>query len=86
MNKTYLRPSTTAYDGMNSIDEIMGEYNAYLSVLSDKDLLVEFYEKRHEWIESPTILNVRMFQKAKSKVLEKGLLNNQEYFETEREM
>lgn len=86
MNTTYLRPSTIAYDGMNSIDEIMGEYNGYLSVLSERDLKLEYAERKTAWLESPTILNVRMFEKAKNKMLEKGLLSSQESAESGREL
>lgn len=72
MGITFIRPSTKAYDGMNSIEEIMGEYNGYLSVLSERDLKLEFAERRSAWLSSPTILNVRMFERAKEKMLEHG--------------
>ena len=75
MEKTFLRPSTIAYDGMNSIEEIMGEYNGYLSVVSDRDLKTEFVERRADFVSSPTVMNVRMFKRAKEKMLERGLLN-----------
>ncbi len=75
MEKTFLRPSTIAYDGMNSIEEIMGEYNGYLSVVSDRDLKTEFAERRASFVSSPTVMNVRMFKRAKEKMLERGLLN-----------
>lgn len=75
MEKTFLRPSTIAYDGMNSIEEIMGEYNGYLSVVSDRDLKTEFAERRANFVSSPTVINVRMFKRAKEKMLERGLLN-----------
>ena len=77
MERTYLRPSTKAYDGMNSIDEIVGEYNGYTSILSDRDLAVEYRNIRGAWMKSPTILNVRMFECAKRKMLERGLLTEQ---------
>lgn len=86
MNKTFLRPSTIAYDGMNSIDEIMGEYNGYLSVLPDKDLKTEFSERRTEFNSSPTILNVRMYKRAKQKMLERGLMAESENQNFGREM
>ena len=75
MEKIFLRPSTIAYDGMNSIEEIMGEYNGYLSVVSDRDLKTEFTERRAKFVSSPTVMNVRMFKRAKEKMLERGLLN-----------
>ena len=75
MEKTFLRPSTIAYDGMNSIEEIMGEYNGYLSVVSDRDLKTEFAERRASFVSSPTVMNVRMFKRVKEKMLERGLLN-----------
>lgn len=74
MERVFLRPSTIAYDGMNSIDEIIGEYVAYLSILSDTDLKREFNEISSAWLGSPTIMHTRMFQKAKQKMLERGLL------------
>lgn len=86
MVKTFLRPSTIAYDGMNSIDEIMGEYNGYLSVLSDKDLKLEFLERKSEFVSSPTISNVRMFERAKQKMLERGLINENQNQNYGREM
>ncbi len=76
MERTYLRPSTKAYDGMNSIDEIVGEYNGYTSILSDKDLKSEFENIRTAWLNSPTIMNVRMFECAKRKMLERGLMSD----------
>lgn len=73
MSKTFIRPSTIAFDGMNSIEEILKEYQGYLSVLSDNDLKLEFAERKSTWLSSPTILNVRMFEMAKAKILERGL-------------
>lgn len=73
MERVYLRPSTKAYDGMNSIEEIIGEYNGYTSILSDKDLKREYENIRTAWLNSPTIMNVRMFELAKRKMLERGL-------------
>ena len=77
MERTFLRPSTTAYDGMNSIEEILGEYNGYTSVLSDKDLKGEYENIRNAWLNNPTIMNVRMFEIAKKKMLERGLMTPQ---------
>ena len=77
MEKTFLRPSTKAYDGMNSIEEILGEYVGYTSILSDKDLKGEYANIRAAWLNSPTIMNVRMFEIAKQKMLERGLLSQQ---------
>ena len=77
MERTYLRPSTKAYDGMNSIDEIVREYNGYTSILSDRDLASEYRNIRGAWLKSPTILNVRMFEIAKQKMRERGLLAEQ---------
>ena len=74
MERTYLRPSTQAYDGMNSIEEILGEYKGYTSILSDKDLKGEYENIRTAWLNSPTIMNVRMFEVAKQKMLERGLM------------
>ena len=77
MERTYLRPSTNAYDGMNSIEEILGEYNGYTSILSDKDLKGEYENIRSAWLNSPTIMNIRMFELAKNKMLERGLMSPQ---------
>ena len=77
MEITYLRPSTKYYDGMNGIEEILGEYNDYTSILSDKDLKGEYENIRSAWLNSPTILNVRMFEVAKQKMLERGLMSPQ---------
>ena len=74
MERTYLRPSTQAYDGMNSIEEILGEYKGYTSILSDRDLKGEYENIRSAWLNSPTIMNVRMFEVAKQKMLERGLI------------
>ena len=74
MERTYLRPSTQAYDGMNSIEEILGEYKGYTSILSDRDLKDEYQNIRTAWLNSPTIMNVRMFEIAKQKMRERGLL------------
>lgn len=82
MGKIILKPSTKAYDGMNSNEEIMREYNGYLSVISDKDLKTEFGERQLDFLSSPTILNVRMFKRSKKKMLERGLISqnqNQDY-------
>ena len=77
MERTYLRPSTQAYDGMNSIEEILGEYKGYTSILSDRDLKGEYQNIRTAWLNSPTIMNVRMFEVAKQKMLERGLMSPQ---------
>ena len=77
MERTYLRPSTQAYDGMNSIEEILGEYKGYTSILSDRDLKGEYENIRTAWLNSPTIMNVRMFEVAKQKMLERGLMSPQ---------
>ena len=77
MERIYLRPSTQAYDGMNSIEEILGEYNGYTSILSDKDMKGEFQNIRTAFLKSPTIMNVRMFEIAKQKMLERGLMTSQ---------
>ena len=77
MERTYLRPSTIAYDGMNSIEEILREYNGYTSILSDSDLKGEYQNIRSAWLNSPTIMNVRMFELAKQKMIERGLLSQQ---------
>ena len=44
MGNIILKPSTFAYDGMNSIEEILGEYNAYLKLLPYNELKREFTE------------------------------------------
>jgi len=77
MERTYLRPSTQAYDGMNSIEEILEEYKGYTSILSDRDLKGEYENIRSAWLKSPTILKVRMFEVAKQKMIERGLLPEQ---------
>lgn len=77
MERIYLRPSTQAYDGMNSIEEILGEYNGYTSILSDKDMKGEFQNIKTAFLKSPTIMNVRMFEIAKQKMLERGLMSPQ---------
>ena len=86
MERVFLRPSTIAYDGMNSIDEIVGEYDAYLSILSDVDLKREFRDISATWMGSPTVMNVRMFQKAKQKMLERGLISQNQHIEIAPEM
>ena len=78
MERVFLRPSTIAYDGMNSIDEIVGEYKGFLSVLSDADLKREYSEIQSKWVSSPTIMNVRMFELAKNKMIEKGFIQQKE--------
>ena len=86
MERVYLRPSTIAYDGMNSVEEILGEYSGYLSVLSDADLKREFRDISAAWMASPTVMNVRMFQRAKQKMLEKGLIEQRQVVENIPEM
>lgn len=86
MERVYLRPSTIAYDGMNSVDEIVGEYAAYLSVLSDADLKREFRDMSAKWMACPTVMNVRMHQRAKQKMLERGLLEQRQLHEIAPEM
>ena len=86
MERVFLRPSTIAYDGMNSIEEIVGEYCAYLSILSDADLKREFRDMTAKWMASPTVINVRMHQKAKQKMLERGLIEQRQPFEIAPEM
>ena len=86
MERVFLRPSTTMYDGMNSVDEIVGEYCAYLSLLSDADLKREFNEITSKWIESPSVMNVRMHQNAKQRMLERGLLEQSHVTNFMREM
>lgn len=76
MEKVILKPSTKAYDGMNSIDEIIGEYDAYLALLSDKDLKCEFEERKTAWLSCPTISSVRMYMRCKEKMLERGLMSD----------
>ena len=70
--KYIIKPSTFAYDGMNTIEEILGEYHGYLGLLSEKDLKREYLMRSEEFSSSPTIFNVRMFMKVKQKMLEKG--------------
>jgi hypothetical protein len=67
-----IKPSTFAYDGMNTIEEILGEYNGYLGLLDKKDLKQEYLLRSKEFSSSPTIFNVRMFLRVKEKMLEKG--------------
>lgn len=67
-----IKPSTFAYDGMNTIEEILGEYNGYLGVLGTNDLKQEYLLRSGEFSSSPTIFNVRMFLRVKEKMLEKG--------------
>ncbi|MBE5755560.1 MAG: hypothetical protein IJ310_05735 [Clostridia bacterium] len=67
-----IKPSTFAYDGMNTIEEILGEYNGYLGVLDSNDLKKEYIERSREFSSSPTIFNVRMFLRVKEKMLERG--------------
>ena len=86
MEKIILKPSTKAYDGMNSIEEIMGEYNGYLSVISDKDLKTEFDERKSDFLSSPTIMNVRMFKRSKEKMLDRGLISQNQNQNYMREM
>lgn len=86
MNKIILKPSTKAYDGMNSIEDIMGEYSAYLLLLSEKDLKREYEERRNNWLNSPTIMNVEMYRRVKMKALEHGLFGSKENANFEREM
>ncbi len=67
-----IKPSTFAYDGMNTIEEILGEYNGYLGLLDKNDLKQEYMLRSKEFSSSPTIFNVRMFLRAKEKMLERG--------------
>lgn len=67
-----IKPSTFAYDGMNTIEEILGEYNGYLGLLDKNDLKQEYMLRSKEFSSSPTIFNVRMFLRVKEKMLEKG--------------
>ena len=83
MERVFLRPSTIAYDGMNSIEEILGEYKGYTSILSDSDLKGEYQNIRTAWLNSPTIMNVRMFEIAKSKMLEKGFISTQTSYQAD---
>ena len=78
-----IKPSTIAYDGMNTIEEILGEYNGYLGVLSSKDLKQEYLQRSKEFGSSPTIFNVRMYLKVKEKMLERGF--NMETLEIQEE-
>lgn len=71
MERTYLRPSTQA------IEEILGEYKGYTSILSDRDLKGEYQNIRTAWLNSPTIMNVRMFEVTKQKMIERGLMSPQ---------
>lgn len=73
--KFYIKPSTFAYDGMNTIDEILGEYNGYLDMLDLNDLKREYSMRSVEFSSSPTVFNVRIFLRAKEKMIEKGLLS-----------
>ena len=75
MGNIILKPSTFAYDGMNSIEEILGEYNAYLKLLPYNELKREFEERKSAWLGLPTILNIRMYQRSKAAMLERGLLS-----------
>lgn len=86
MGKIILKPSTKAYDGMNSIEEIMREYSGYLSVISDKDLKTEFGERQSEFLSSPTIMNVSKFKRSKKKMLERGLISKNQNQDYMREM
>lgn len=67
-----IKPSTFAYDGMNTIEEILGEYNGYLGLLDNNDLKQEYLTRSKEFSSSPTIYNVRMFLRVKEKMLERG--------------
>ncbi len=75
------------YDENNSALDILGEYSSYLNFLSDKDLMSEYEERKKAWMECPIPFNVQRFQKAKQKMMEKGLLagaNSQENSGSER--
>ena len=63
-----IKPSTFAYDGMNTIEEILGEYNGYLGLLDKNDLKQEYLLRSKEFSSSPTIFNVRMYLKVKEKI------------------
>ena len=78
MSEIILKPSTKAYDGMNSIDDIIKEYHAYLSIVSKNEsaLKSEYKKVQEEFFERPNIFNVRKFEAAKNKMLELGLLKS----------
>ena len=75
----YLKPSAIAFDGMNSNDDIVKEYNAFLLLLPEKELKSEYIESLRAYNSNPIILNVRKFRAVENLMLEKGLLNTSIY-------
>ena len=76
MSKIILKESAVAYDGVNSIDDIVKKYHAYLSIISKNEsaLKSEYIKVQEDFFERPNVFNTRKFEAAKNKMLELGLL------------
>ena len=77
MGKLLYKASVEKFDELNDVELILGEYNGYTSILSDEDLKEEYKNVRTDWLECPIVMNVRKFEIAKSKMIERGLLPRQ---------
>ena len=77
MEQRIYKPSVSEYDEGLYVEDVLKKYDEYISLLSDENLKGEYKNIRSAWLNSPTVCNVRMFEKAKSKMLEKGFISGQ---------
>lgn len=77
MERTIYKPSVSEYGEGLYVEDVLKKYDEYISLLSDENLKGEYKNIRSAWLNSPTVCNVRMFEIAKQKMLERGLLPKQ---------
>ena len=85
MERTIYKPSTSLYDERNSVSSALEKYDEYISILSDEDLKREYKNARGAWLSSPTVSNIGMFKRAKTRMMEKGFIQSQSTQTAEKE-
>lgn len=77
MERYLIKSSNIKYDKFNSVEDALGEYDKYTSIISDADLKKEFKSVRSDFLSLPINMNVRKYLIAKQKMRERGLLTEQ---------
>lgn len=77
MERYIIKSSNVKYDEFNSVEDALGEYDKYTSIISDADLKEEYKNVRADFLSLPINMNVRKYLISKQKMLERGLMSPQ---------
>lgn len=77
MERYIIKSSNVKYDEFNSVEDALGEYDKYTSIISDADLKEEYKNVRADFLSLPINMNVRKYLISKQKMLERGLISPQ---------